>query len=93
MLARLAATLRGRQGGVGGMEGLGAAHDGDTPVVLDDNCSVSTTPGSMYDVNANICRLCELYPHLQEMAQLVSCFDSNNSASTSFSCLYFVFQE
>ncbi|KAJ5769798.1 uncharacterized protein N7511_001849 [Penicillium nucicola] len=39
MLARLAATLRGRQGGVGGMEGLGA-HDGDTPVVLDDNCSV-----------------------------------------------------
>ncbi|KAJ5989815.1 hypothetical protein N7522_010022 [Penicillium canescens] len=39
MLARLAATLRGRQGGLGGMEGLGAS-DGDTTVVLDDNCSV-----------------------------------------------------
>ncbi|OQD82553.1 hypothetical protein PENANT_c021G02440 [Penicillium antarcticum] len=39
MLARLAATLRGRQGGIGGMEGLGS-QDGDTPVVLDDNCSV-----------------------------------------------------
>jgi hypothetical protein len=54
MLARLAATLRGRQGGLGGMEGLGAS-DGDTTVVLDDNCSVSTIfPGCSYVVSADI---------------------------------------
>ncbi|KAJ5678503.1 uncharacterized protein N7477_004136 [Penicillium maclennaniae] len=40
MLARLAATLRGRQGGAGGAGGLGAIPGEGASVVLDDNCVV-----------------------------------------------------
>ncbi|KAJ5139500.1 hypothetical protein N7448_002908 [Penicillium atrosanguineum] len=40
MLARLAATLRGRQGGAGGAGGLGAVPGEGASVVLDDNCVV-----------------------------------------------------
>jgi hypothetical protein len=39
MLARLAATLRGRQGGADG-GGLGAGPGEGASVVLDDNCLV-----------------------------------------------------
>lgn len=42
MLARLAATLRGRQGGAGagGIGGIGDVPGEGASVVLDDNCVV-----------------------------------------------------
>ena len=46
MLARLAATLRGRQGGAGGAGGLGAVPGEGASVVLDDNCVVCSLRAS-----------------------------------------------
>jgi len=44
MLARLAATLRGRQGEAGAVGGLGAGPGEGAGVVLDENCLVCSIP-------------------------------------------------
>jgi hypothetical protein len=53
MLERLAANLRGREGGLGtGIEGVGAVGE-NTTIVIDDNCTVCLILGFPAEYSAD----------------------------------------